>query len=163
MLVGETPGDREDLAGEPFVGPAGHLLNEMLRDAELVRGDIYLTNAFKHFRFEQRGSKRLHKKPSWREIRACQPWLEAEINVVRPRVVVCMGATAAQSLLGKDFRITAMRGRVIPGERNTVYIATYHPSAILRAPTSDQRAKMRSDFVVDLRSAAECLNNYRTG
>ena len=132
MLLGETPGDEEDRAGHPFVGPAGRLLDEVFDEAGLDRTEIYVTNAVKHFRWEPRGRRRLHKKPSARQIEACHPWLQAEILVVQPLLIVCLGATAAQSLLGRDFRITKQRGKFFDTDHAAV-MATYHPSAILRA------------------------------
>jgi DNA polymerase len=155
MLVGEVPGDEEDHMGHPFVGPAGRLLDEMLNDAGLSRDGVYLTNAVKHFRWEPRGKRRLHKKPSARQITACRPWLQAEILVVQPQVVVCLGATAAQSLLGKDFRVTADRGKFFKRPDVAAIIATYHPSSVLRAPTPEDRQQKRDELTADLRRAAK--------
>jgi uracil-DNA glycosylase family protein len=149
MLVGEVPGDREDREGRPFVGPAGRLLDGSIRAAGLDKGAIYVTNAVKHFRWEERGKRRLHKKPSGGQVEACRPWLLAEIEVVEPEVVVCLGATAAQSLLGADFRITKSRGQLLEGDGMKV-LATYHPSAILRAPLSLDRERMEGEFIHDL-------------
>jgi DNA polymerase len=153
MLVGEVPGDEEDKAGEPFVGPAGRLLNDALEAAGVKRETVYITNAVKHFRWEPRGKRRLHKKPTIRQIEACKPWLHAEILVVKPHVIVCLGATAGQSLLGKAFRITAQRGKLFGVEGSAAIMATYHPSAILRAPDKTDRDRKYGEFVNDLRTA----------
>lgn len=155
MLVGETPGDQEDLAGRPFVGPAGRLLDDALAEVGIARDQTYVTNAVKHFKWTARGKKRLHSKPSAREISACQPWLEAEIASIAPELIVCLGATAAQVLLGRDFRITRQRGQVLSSDWSDHIIATYHPSAVLRAPDERTRRTMRSEFVHDLRLAAD--------
>jgi uracil-DNA glycosylase len=155
MLVGETPGDEEDVAGQPFVGPAGRLLDDALVEAGLERDDVYVTNVVKHFRWEPRGKRRLHKKPSARQIEACRPWLQAEILIVKPPTIVCLGATAAQALLGKDFRITKQRGRFFESSWAKAILATHHPSAVLRAPDHDDRARKRQELVEDLRRAAE--------
>lgn len=156
LLVGEQPGDREDLAGEPFVGPAGRLLDESLAEAGIDRGDVYLTNAVKHFKWRPAGKRRIHDKPSWTEIGACRPWLELELALVRPEVVVLLGATAAQSLLGREFRVTRERGRVLRPAFAPAAVATVHPSAILRARDADRR-EQRAAFVADLRVACETL------
>src|SRR5690348_5690779 len=132
MLVGEQPGDKEDLAGHPFVGPAGQLLDRALEEAGIDRAQTYVTNAVKHFKWQARGKRRIHQKPSWSESVACHPWLEAELDVVEPRVVVCLGATAAQSLLGKDFRVTQHRGELLDSDLAEHMTATVHPSSILR-------------------------------
>jgi DNA polymerase len=155
LLVGEVPGDQEDLQGKPFVGPAGQLLDEAIVDAGLARDEVYITNAVKHFRWEPRGKRRLHKKPSSRQINACRPWLEAEIGVVKPLVVVCLGATAAQSLLGKDFRISQQRGEFLVSPWAEWTLATHHPSAILRAPEKDDRVRKRGELVDDLHLVAK--------
>jgi uracil-DNA glycosylase len=155
ILVGEVPGDEEDKQGHPFVGPAGRLLDDALEEAGFDRDEVYITNAVKHFRWEPRGKKRLHKKPTARQIEACKPWLHAEILVVKPKVIVCLGATAAQALLGRQFRITKQRGKFYRGEDGTWVTATYHPSAILRAPDAEDRERKRSEFVEDLHRAAE--------
>jgi len=157
LLVGEQPGDKEDLAGRPFVGPAGALLDEALVDAGIVRGDAYVTNAVKHFKWQPRGKRRIHQKPNWSEIAACRPWLEAELAVVRPQVLVCLGATAAQALLGRDVRVTRDRGRPLESPLAPVALATVHPSSILRAPDDESRRRERALFVDDLRVAAELL------
>ena len=155
MLLGEVPGDEEDKQGKPFVGPAGRLLDSALEEIGLSRQEVYVTNAVKHFRWEPRGKRRLHKKPSARQIEACRPWLHAEILVIEPPVIVCMGATAAQAMLGRDFRITKHRGKFFKSDEAAWLIATYHPSAILRAPDKDARDQMREDFTGDLGRAAE--------
>jgi DNA polymerase len=150
MFVGETPGDEEDLAGHPFVGPAGRLFNKALVEAGIDREKAYVTNVVKHFKWKPRGKHRLHEKPRAAEIRACQPWLAAEIQVVRPEILVCLGTTAAQALLGKDFRVTRMRGQWLESPYAPKTLATVHPSSILRAPDADARAKQYRDFVNDL-------------
>ena len=155
LLVGEVPGDQEDLQGRPFVGPAGQLLDEAIVDAGLARDEVYVTNAVKHFRWEPRGKRRLHKKPSARQIQACRPWLEAEIGVIKPLVVVCLGATAAQSLIGKEFRISQQRGEFLVTAWAEWTIATHHPSAILRAPEKQDRVRKRGELVDDLELVAK--------
>lgn len=161
MLVGEQPGDKEDLQGRPFVGPAGALLDKALADAGIDRERVYVTNAVKHFKWEPRGKRRIHKKPSAMEIAACRPWLDAEIAAVKPRVVVCLGATAAQSLLGRDFRVTQRRGEMIPGSTAPFFLATVHPSSILRAPDEEARHTEYAAFVRDLRSVVDALQGSR--
>ena len=156
MLVGEQPGDQEDLAGRPFVGPSGQLLDEALEEAGIDRESTYVTNAVKHFKWEPRGKRRIHKKPNQREIRACEAWLEGEIRTVRPKVIVALGATAAQALLGADFRVTQHRGEFFPLEGAQV-TATVHPSSILRAPDEAARREGRAAFVEDLKRVAERL------
>jgi uracil-DNA glycosylase len=151
MFVGEVPGDQEDLAGKPFVGPAGQLLNKALAEAGIDRSKAYVTNAVKHFNWEPRGKRRIHKKPNNAEIAACRPWLEAEIARLRPKVIVCLGATAAQALLGKDFRVTRHRGEFIESPLAPYVTATIHPSAILRAPDEQARHEEMSRFVADLK------------
>jgi DNA polymerase len=153
MLVGETPGDQEDLAGRPFVGPAGKLLDRCLEAAGIDRRRAYVTNVVKHFKWVPRGKKRLHAKPGSMEIRACRPWLEAEIAQVRPQVLVCLGATAAQALLGAGFRVTVDRGRRIESPLAPFVLATIHPSALLRADDAS-RAQEIERFIADLRIAA---------
>jgi DNA polymerase len=157
LLVGEQPGDREDLAGRPFVGPAGRLLDEALTEAGIDRADAYVTNAVKHFKWEPRGKRRIHQKPNRYEIEACRPWLEAELAVVRPEVLVCLGATAAQALLGRHVRVTRDRGRPLESELAPVALATVHPSSILRAPDDESRRRERAAFVDDLGVAAAAL------
>jgi DNA polymerase len=153
MLIGEQPGDEEDLSGEPFVGPAGRLLDDILDELEIDRAEVYVTNAVKHFRWEQRGKRRLHQKPTRRQVRACQPWLELEIGQVNPEVIVTMGATATQALLGDGVRVTRDHGIVIEIE-GRVFIPTVHPSSILRSTDREGRLKMRQILVEDLRAAA---------
>jgi DNA polymerase len=160
MLVGETPGDREDMVGRPFVGPAGRLLDEVLEEVGLDRERIYVTNAVKHFKWEPRGKRRLHKKPSAREQSACRPWLDAEIETVAPRGVVCLGASAAQALLGRQFRITRQRGELLDSQWSNWLMATWHPSAVLRAREHDDRVRMRGELVDDFRRAVEALNDH---
>ncbi|HJT36610.1 MAG TPA: UdgX family uracil-DNA binding protein [Pirellulales bacterium] len=155
ILVGEQPGDQEDLQGKPFVGPAGRLLDEALAAAGVDRDEAYLTNAVKHFKWTPRGKRRLHAKPGSRELAACRPWLSAEIEVIGPEVIVCLGATAAQSLLGPAFRITRERGKLLEGPLARWMLATYHPSAVLRAPDEQRRHEMRDELFADLRVAAK--------
>jgi uracil-DNA glycosylase len=161
LLIGEQPGDQEDLQGLPFVGPAGKLLAEALEAAAVDHDDVYVTNAVKHFKWTPRGKRRLHAKPSSREIAACRPWLEAEIEALGPRVIVCLGATAAQSLLGPSFRITRQRGEILASDWAPALVATYHPSAILRAPDPAEREALRSLFAGDLKLAGKELQNGR--
>ena len=158
MLVGEQPGDQEDLQGKPFVGPAGLLLRRMLDAAGIRSGDFYLTNAVKHFSWEPRGKRRIHKKPRASEIRACRPWLEAEIEAVRPQVIVCLGATAAQSLLGPQFKLMAERGQAVSSPFAPAVVATIHPSSILRSPDDESRKAALAGLVSDLRTAAALLD-----
>jgi DNA polymerase len=157
FLVGEQPGDKEDLAGRPFVGPAGRLLDEALAEAGIDRRDAYVTNAVKHFKWEPRGKRRIHQKPNWSEIAACRPWLEAELAVVKPRVLVCLGAVAAQALIGREVRVTRDRGRPLESPLAPVALATVHPSSILRAPDRETRERELALFVSDLRIAAKAL------
>jgi DNA polymerase len=155
MLVGEQPGDQEDLQGKPFVGPAGQVLDEALKEAGIDRSEVYVTNAVKHFYHEDRGKRRLHKKPSSRHISACRPWLEAEIETVAPEGIVCLGATAAQSLIGPAFRLTKQRGEFLESDRAGWILATYHPSAVLRAIDSESRAELKNFLIADLKKAAQ--------
>jgi len=158
MLVGETPGNREDMAGHPFVGPAGGLLSRALGEAGLDRTKAYVTNAVKHFTWGARGKKRLHARPSARESGACRPWLHREIELVKPRIIVLMGAMAAQSLMGNAFRVTKERGKLITGtEWAPAIVATVHPSSILRAPDDQTRREQYAAFVADLRLVARAL------
>ena len=157
MFVGEQPGDQEDRQGEPFVGPAGALLDKALADAGIPRADVYVTNAVKHFKWEPRGKRRIHKKPRMSEVKACRPWLEAEIRAVKPRVVVCLGATAAQSVLGSQFKLMAQRGQVLTSELAGTVIATIHPSAALRAPDAEGRRAAYEMLVSDLRVVAKAM------
>jgi len=161
MLVGEQPGDAEDLSGHPFVGPAGKLLNRALQDAGIDRADVYVTNVVKHFKWEPRGKRRIHKKPSAREIAACRPWLDTEIALVKPRAIVCLGATAAQSLLGRQFRVTAERGVFVTSPLAPLVMATVHPSSILRAPDDEARRDELERFTTDLRKVARALTSKR--
>jgi uracil-DNA glycosylase family protein len=157
MFVGEQPGDREDRAGAPFVGPAGRVLDEALEQADIDRRSVYLTHAVKHFKWESRGKRRIHAKPSWGELTACRPWLEAELGVVRPDVLVCLGATAAQSLLGREFRVTKQRGKWIECDLAARVTATIHPSAILRQRDDESRHREMEAFVSDLKLVAAAL------
>jgi DNA polymerase len=154
MLVGEQPGDQEDIAGHPFVGPAGRILDEALEEAGIDRSTTYVTNAVKHFKWKARGTRRIHDKPRWSEQMACRPWLEAEIRVVKPRVLVLLGATAAQSLLGRNFRVTQHRGEALDSDLAELVTATIHPSAVLRA---DDREEMFHGLVRDLRFVASAV------
>lgn len=157
VLVGEQPGDREDLEGRPFVGPSGRLLDEALEEAGIDRDAAFVTNAVKHFKWRARGKRRIHQKPNAAEIAACRPWLDAELAVVQPEVLVCLGATAAQALLGRSFRVTRDRGRLVESELAPATLATVHPSSILRAGDDESRRRERALFVDDLRVAAELL------
>ncbi|HZD15079.1 MAG TPA: UdgX family uracil-DNA binding protein [Pseudonocardiaceae bacterium] len=159
-LVGEQPGDQEDKAGEPFVGPAGKLLDRALREAGIPREEVYLTNVVKHFRFEQRGKRRIHQRPRTEQVRACRPWLDAELRLLAPEVLVILGATAAQALLGSSFRITKHRGEVVAWEELSL-IPTVHPSAILRTPDERRPEEFRM-LVDDLTVAATELNRLRS-
>jgi DNA polymerase len=153
MMIGEQPGDHEDKQGRPFVGPAGKLLDKALEEAEIDRGKVYVTNAVKHFKWEPRGKLRIHKKPSMKEINACRPWLDAELETVRPKLIVALGATAAQGLLGSGFRITQEHGKVQNAPGLPPIVATLHPSAILRARTDEDRHSQMRVLVEDLREA----------
>lgn len=155
LLMGEVPGDQEDKDGRPFVGPAGRMLDDCLDEAGIARDDVYFTNAVKHFRWETRGKRRLHKKPTSRHIEACRPWLQAEILCLKPDVVVYLGATAAQTMLGRDFPLPQKRGRFFHTEEVNGVTATYHPSAVLRAPKKAGRTRIRSEFVLDLQKASD--------
>jgi uracil-DNA glycosylase family protein len=157
MLVGEQPGDVEDLSGHPFVGPAGKLLDRALAEAGIDRAQVYVTNVVKHFKWEPRGKRRIHKKPNAGEITACRPWLDTEIAVVKPRAIVCLGATAAQTLLGKAFRVTAHRGEFIKSPLAPLVLATVHPSSLLRAPDEESRRRETKAFIEDLRMVWRAL------
>ena len=157
VLVGEQPGDKEDVAGEPFVGPAGRLLDEALAEAGIDRATAYVTNIVKHFKWRPAGRVRLHQKPSAREVAACRPWLHAEVDTLHPEVVVCLGATAAQAILGRAFRVTQQRGQLLESPQGWRVLATVHPSSILRAPDQAARQEQRAAFVADLRQVAEVL------
>jgi DNA polymerase len=156
MFVGEQPGDQEDKAGSPFVGPAGKLLDRALVEAGIDRSETYVTNAVKHFKWQARGKRRIHQKPNWEEINACRPWLDAELAVVRPRVLVCLGATAAQALLGRQFRVTQHRGELLDSDLAEHVTATVHPSSILRGDP-EEREREFGAFVDDLRVVADLL------
>src|SRR5438477_8591393 len=150
MFVGEQPGNSEDLQGRPFVGPAGNLLDKALDEAGIDRTKVYVTNVVKHFKWEPRGKKRIHKKPNAAEIGACRPWLQAEVQVVKPRVIVCLGSTAAQAILGPKFRVSTQRATFVPSPLAPFVTATVHPSSILRAPTDDRRHEEMARFIADL-------------
>ena len=153
MLVGEQPGDYEDVAGKPFVGPAGKIMDRALEDAGIDRSQVYVTNAVKHFKWEPRGKRRIHQKPNSREIAACRPWLEAELRIIRPKLVVAMGATAAQTIFGPGFRVTRERGKVLSSKLAPRVLATVHPSSLLRQPDEESREREYKRFVLDLRAA----------
>ena len=161
MLVGEQPGDQEDRVGRPFVGPAGRLLDAALEKAGIARGEVFVTNAVKHFSWIPRGKRRMHKTPAQSEIAACLDWLEAEIALVRPHIVVCLGATAAKALLGRDFRVTVERGRLIEGAMAPFVMATVHPSSILRLTGEGERSAAFERFVADLAVSREALHRER--
>jgi uracil-DNA glycosylase len=156
MFVGEQPGDQEDKTGKPFVGPAGRVFDEALAEAGIDRGSVYVTNAVKHFKWQARGKRRIHQKPNWTEMTACRPWLEAELEVVKPRVLVLLGATAAQTLLGREFRVTQHRGELLASELAEAVTATVHPSSILRGEPAERDANLAA-FVDDLRVVAGLL------
>ena len=161
MFVGEQPGDAEDLAGRPFVGPAGRLLDRALEEAGIDRAVVYVTNVVKHFKWEPRGKRRIHKKPNAAEIAACRPWLDTEIQLVKPRALVCLGATAAQALLGRQFKVTAHRGEFVASSLAPIVLATVHPSSLLRAPDEETRHREIKRFIEDLRSVARALSSSR--
>ena len=156
VMVGEVPGDREDLEGKPFVGPAGRLLDEALEEAGIDRRKVYVTNVVKHFKFTRRGKRRIHKKPAAEEIGACRPWLDAELEVVKPKALVCLGATAAQALLGRQFRVSRQRGVPVESDLAPLVMATVHPSSILRADEEDRDDALAA-FVGDLKALARDL------
>src|SRR5258705_6473425 len=153
MLVGEQPGDQEDIQGRPFVGPAGRILDKALEEAGIDRKEVYVTNVVKHFKWEPRGKRRIHQKPNSREIAACRPWLEAELRLVKPKLLVCLGATAAQTIFGASFRVTRERGKVLSSKLAPRALATVHPSSLLRQPDEESRQREYERFVVDLRAA----------
>lgn len=155
IFLGEQPGDQEDLAGKPFVGPAGKLLDRALEEAGIDRDEVYVTNTVKHFKWEPRGKRRIHQKPNSREIAACRPWLEAELRVVKPRLLVCLGATASQSIFGTSFRVTRERGKLLDSPLAAKVMATVHPSSLLRQPDEESRAREYALFVADLRIAGK--------
>ena len=157
MLVGEQPGNQEDLEGKPFVGPAGKLLDAALVEAGIDRAKVYVTNAVKHFKWEPRGKRRIHKKPNAAEIAACRPWLDGEIAALQPEVIVCLGATAAQALLGRDFRVTQHRGEFVKSPLAASVMATVHPSSILRAPDEETRHEEMKRFIQDLKKIAKLV------
>jgi DNA polymerase len=161
MFVGEQPGDSEDLAGHPFVGPAGKLLDRCIKEAGIDRRRAYVTNAVKHFKWVPRGTRRIHNKPNSMEIAACFPWLEAEIAAVKPKIVVALGATAAQALFGKAFRVTRERGKLVPSRFAPYAMATVHPSSLLRAPDEETRHREMRLFVEDLKKAAALLRSSK--
>jgi uracil-DNA glycosylase len=153
MLVGEQPGDYEDVAGKPFVGPAGKIMDRALEEAGIDRKEVYVTNAVKHFKWEPRGKRRIHQKPNACEIAACRPWLEAELRLVKPKLLVCLGATAAQAIFGPSFRVTRERGKVLSSKFAPRVLATVHPSSLLRQPDEQSREREYKRFVLDLRAA----------
>jgi uracil-DNA glycosylase len=157
MMVGEVPGDREDIEGRPFVGPAGRLLDQSLERAGIPRDDVYMTNVVKHFKWRPRGKRRIHQKPNAEEIAACRRWLDAELAVIRPRVLVCLGATAAQALLGRSFRVTRQRGEFVESPLAPFVTATVHPSSILRADGEEAREAALNAFIADLEKVAAVL------
>jgi DNA polymerase len=164
MLVGEQPGDKEDLAGHPFVGPAGRMLSEALAEAGIDPSEVYITNVVKHFNWvpDERGKRRIHKKPRYSEIKACRPWLDAEISVTKPQVIICLGATAAQELLGRDFSVLRQRGQFVPSPLAPHVMATVHPSSILRARDDESRREQKQAFVADLKVAAREIHRLRS-
>jgi len=157
IFVGEQPGDQEDIQGRPFVGPAGKILDNALEAAGIDRKEVYVTNAVKHFKWEPRGKRRIHKKPNSLEITACKPWLEAEIEVLKPTVIVCLGATAAQALIGKDFKVSTQRGVFIKSPLAPYVMATVHPSSLLRAPDDETRRRETLRFIDDLKRIHDVL------
>ena len=157
MFIGEQPGDKEDLAGRPFVGPAGVLLDKSLEEAGIDRAKVYVTNVVKHFKWEPRGKRRIHKKPNAAEISACRPWLQSEIAVIKPRAIICLGSTAAQAVIGPKFRVSVQRGQFVKSELAEYVTATVHPSSILRAPSDEARRSERARFVDDLRKIRAAL------
>ena len=159
LFVGEQPGDQEDQQGKPFVGPAGRVLDEALEEAGIDRALAYVTNVVKHFKWEPRGKRRIHAKPNWAEIAACRPWLDAELEVVKPKVLVCLGATAAQALLGRQFRVTKQRGEPVESDLAPHVVATVHPSSILRQETEDDRKQAMVELVADLKVVAKLLSS----
>jgi DNA polymerase len=162
MLVGEQPGDAEDRAGQPFVGPAGKLLDRALEEAGIDRAATYVTNAVKHFKWEPAGKRRIHRKPGARDMAACRPWLEAELRIVQPRVLVCLGGTATLAVLGREARVLRDRGKVLESEFCPRTLITVHPSSLLRAPDEESRAENYARFVADLRIAARLLRQMAT-
>ena len=159
MLVGEQPGDYEDVAGKPFVGPAGKIMDRALEEAGIDRSKVYVTNAVKHFKWEPRGKRRIHHKPNSREIAACRPWLEAELRLVKPKLLVCLGAAAAQAVFGPSFRVTRERGKVLSSKLAPRVLATVHPSSLLRQPDEPSRQREYKRFVADLRAAVKAAGD----
>ena len=157
MFIGEQPGDKEDLAGRPFVGPAGALLDKALAEAGIDRAKVYVTNVVKHFKWEPRGKRRIHKKPNAREIGACRPWLEAEIRVVKPRAIVCLGSTAAQAVIGPKFKVSTQRATFVSSPLAPLVTATVHPSSILRAPSDEARREETARFIADLTKIRQAI------
>ncbi|PYL92708.1 MAG: uracil-DNA glycosylase-associated domain / uracil-DNA glycosylase family 6 [Verrucomicrobia bacterium] len=155
LMIGEQPGDYEDVAGKPFVGPAGKILDRALEEAGINRDEVYVTNAVKHFKWEPRGKRRIHQKPSSRDIAACRPWLEAELRLVEPKLVVCLGSTAGQTIFGPSFRVTKERGKVLSSRFAQKVVATVHPSSLLRQPDEESREREYKNFVSDLRVAVK--------
>jgi len=160
MFVGEQPGDQEDIQGHPFVGPAGKILDKALAEAGIERRDVYVTNAVKHFKWEPRGKRRIHKKPNSMEITACKPWIEAEIEAIQPDVIVCLGATAAQALLGRNFKVSTQRGVWVPSPLAPFVMATVHPSSLLRAPDDETRRRETERFVADLKIVRKTMKKH---
>ena len=159
MLIGEQPGDYEDVAGKPFVGPAGKIMDRALEEAGIDRKHVYVTNAVKHFKWEPRGKRRIHQKPNSREIAACRPWLKAELRLVKPKLVVCLGATAGQTVFGPTFRVTRERGKVLSSKLAPKVVATVHPSSLLRQPDEESREREYASFVRDLRVALKAAGD----
>ena len=159
MLIGEQPGDYEDVAGKPFVGPAGKIMDRALEEAGIDRKHVYVTNAVKHFKWEPRGKRRIHQKPNSREIAACRPWLEAELRLVKPKLVVCLGATAGQTVFGPTFRVTRERGKVLSSKLAPKVVATVHPSSLLRQPDEESREREYASLVRDLRVALKAAGD----
>jgi DNA polymerase len=157
MFIGEQPGDKEDLSGRPFVGPAGALLDKSLEEAGIDRSKVYVTNVVKHFKWEPRGKRRIHKKPNAVEITACRPWLQSEISVIRPRAIICLGSTAAQAVISPKFKVSIQRGLFVPSDLAEYVTATVHPSSILRAPSDEARRMERERFVEDLKKIRAAL------
>ncbi len=157
MIIGEVPGHEEDIRGHPFVGPAGRLLHEALETVGLDVARVYVTNVVKHFKFEPRGKHRLHKKPNAMEMSACRPWLDAELQLIKPEVIICLGATAAQALLGREFRVSQQRGKPVSSPLAPYVLATVHPSSILRIPEQEERRRARAEFIKDLKVAARAV------
>jgi DNA polymerase len=163
MFIGEQPGDAEDLAGRPFVGPAGRLFDRALEAVDLARDRVYVTNVVKHFKWEPRGKRRIHAKPRISEIRACRPWLDTELALVKPHAIVCLGATAAQALLGSGFKVSAQRGKFVDSSLAPLVMATVHPSSVLRSRTDEDRRRAMEEFVADLRVLADELYSTTKG